>query len=111
MERIAEKLSEIEKTARAIVDNAQEQKHQMEMQMQKKRDAFDADMEKETNEKILKIVIDILILTLSVSVMIVPNSYEIYNEDLPRGLYQIEQEKIIKDLYSNLIYSNNINLL
>ena len=46
MERIAEKLSEIEKTARAIVDNAQEQKHQMEMQMQKKRDAFDADMEK-----------------------------------------------------------------
>lgn len=37
MERIAEKLSEIEKTARAIVDNAQEQKHQMEMQMQKKR--------------------------------------------------------------------------
>ena len=34
MERIAEKLSEIEKTARAIVDNAQEQKHQMEMQMQ-----------------------------------------------------------------------------
>ena len=47
----------------------------------------------------------------SVSVMIVPNSYEIYNEDLPRGLYQIEQEKIIKDLYSNLIYSNNINLL
>ena len=52
MERIAEKLSEIEKTARAIVDNAQEQKHQMEMQMQKKRDAFDVDMEKETNEKI-----------------------------------------------------------
>ena len=31
MGRIAEKLSEIEKTARAIVDNAQEQKHQMEM--------------------------------------------------------------------------------
>ena len=59
MERIAEKLSEIEKTARAIVDNAQEQKHQMEMQMQKKRDAFDADMEKETNEKILKIQSDL----------------------------------------------------
>ena len=53
MERIAEKLSEIEKTARAIVDNAQE------MQMQKKRDAFDADMEKETNEKILKIQSDL----------------------------------------------------
>ena len=51
MERIAEKLSEIEKTARAIVDNAQEQKHQ--------RDAFDVDMEKETNEKILKIQSDL----------------------------------------------------
>ena len=51
MERIAEKLSEIEKTARAIVDNAQEQKHQMEMQMQKKRDAFDADMERRRTKR------------------------------------------------------------
>ena len=59
MERIAEKLSEIEMTARSIIDGAQEQKHQMEMQMQKKRDAFDADMEKETNEKILKIQSDL----------------------------------------------------
>ena len=59
MERIAEKLSEIEMTARSIVDGAQEQKHQMEMQMQKKRDAFDVDMEKETNEKILKIQSDL----------------------------------------------------
>ena len=54
METIAEKLSEIEMTARSIVDGAQEQKHQMEMKMQKQRDTFDADMEKETNEKILK---------------------------------------------------------
>lgn len=59
MERIAEKLSEIEKTARAIVEGAQEQKHQMEMQMQKKRDSFDSDMKKETNEKILKIQSDL----------------------------------------------------
>ena len=59
MERIAEKLSEIEKTARSIVDGAQEQKHQMEMKMQKQRDTFDADMEKETNEKILKIQSDL----------------------------------------------------
>ena len=51
MERIAEKLSEIEKTARAIVDNAQEQKHQMEMQMQKKRDVFDADMERRRTKR------------------------------------------------------------
>ena len=59
MEAIAEKLSEIEMTARSIVDGAQEQKHQMEMKMQKQRDTFDADMEKETNEKILKIQSDL----------------------------------------------------
>ena len=59
MERIAEKLSEIEMTARSIVDGAQKQKHQMEMKMQKQRDTFDADMEKETNEKILKIQSDL----------------------------------------------------
>ena len=59
METIAEKLSEIEMTARSIVDGAQEQKHQMEMKMQKQRDSFDADMEKETNEKILKIQSDL----------------------------------------------------
>ena len=59
MERIAEKLSEIEMTARSIVDGAQEQKHQMEMKMQKQRDTFDADMEKETNEKIFKIQSDL----------------------------------------------------
>ena len=59
MERIAEKLSEIEMTARSIVDGAQEQKHQMEMKMQKQRDTFDADIEKETNEKILKIQSDL----------------------------------------------------
>ena len=59
MERIAEKLSEIEMIARSIVDGAQEQKHQMEMKMQKQRDTFDADMEKETNEKILKIQSDL----------------------------------------------------
>ena len=54
-----QKLSEIEMTARSIVDGAQEQKHQMEMKMQKQRDTFDADMEKETNEKILKIQSDL----------------------------------------------------
>ena len=59
METIAEKLSEIEMTARSIVDGAQEQRHQMEMKMQKQRDTFDADMEKETNEKILKIQSDL----------------------------------------------------
>ena len=59
METIAEKLSEIEMTARSSVDGAQEQKHQMEMKMQKQRDTFDADMEKETNEKILKIQSDL----------------------------------------------------
>lgn len=59
MATIAEKLSEIEITARAIVDNAQEKKHEMEMKMQEKRDRFDEDMKKETNEKILKIQSDL----------------------------------------------------
>lgn len=59
MATIAEKLSEIETTARAIVDNAQEKKHEMEMNMQEKRDRFDEDMKKETNEKILKIQSDL----------------------------------------------------
>lgn len=59
MATIADKLSEIEMTARSIVESAQEQKHQMEMKMQKERDTFDADMKKETNEKILKIQSDL----------------------------------------------------
>ena len=46
-----------------------------------------------------------------VSLMIVPNSYEIYREDLPKGSQQVNQVEMINKIYSNLIYSNNINVL
>ena len=46
-----------------------------------------------------------------VSLMIVPNSYEIYREDLPKGSQQVNQTEIINKIYSKLIYSNNINVL
>ena len=48
MDGIAEKLAEIEKTARAIVENAEDQKHLQEKEMQEKRDLFDLELEKET---------------------------------------------------------------
>lgn len=58
MDRIADQLSEIEAAAKAIVENAEEQKHVLEGQMQEKRDEFDARMEAETKEKIKKIQLD-----------------------------------------------------
>ena len=45
-----------------------------------------------------------------VSLMVVPNSYEIYSEKLPKGAPLINQEEIINELYENSIKSNNINL-
>ena len=50
MDGIAEKLAEIEKTARAIVENAE--KHLQEKEMQEKRDLFDLELEKETKHQI-----------------------------------------------------------
>nr|WP_300305167.1 hypothetical protein [uncultured Anaerostipes sp.] len=52
MDGIAEKLAEIEKTARAIVENAEDQKHLQEKEMQEKRDLFDLELEKETKHQI-----------------------------------------------------------
>ncbi len=52
MDGIAEKLEEIEKTARAIVENAEDQKHLQEKEMQEKRDLFDLELEKETQDRI-----------------------------------------------------------
>lgn len=46
-----------------------------------------------------------------VSLMIVPNSYEIYREELPKGSQQVNQDEIINKIYSKSIYSNNINVL
>lgn len=45
-----------------------------------------------------------------VSVMVVPNSYVIYEEKLPKGAPVIKQEKFINEMYSNMKNSNNINL-
>ncbi len=55
MDRIADKLSEIEMTARAIVENAEEQKHLLEKEMQEKRNQFDIQMEQKTEEKLQSI--------------------------------------------------------
>ncbi|MEN8077923.1 DHHW family protein [Clostridioides difficile] len=46
-----------------------------------------------------------------VSLMIIPNSYEIYKESLPLGSPQVMQEKIIDEIYSYLKYTNNINIM
>lgn len=59
MDRIADKLSEIEMTARAIVENAEEQKHLLEKEMQKKRDQFDAQLKEKTQEKLQSIQKDL----------------------------------------------------
>lgn len=55
MESITEKFSEIEKTAKSIVENAEMKKQEMEKDMQKKKDEFDADLEAKTQEKLQKI--------------------------------------------------------
>nr|WP_300325250.1 hypothetical protein [uncultured Anaerostipes sp.] len=52
MNGIAEKLAEIENTARAIVENAENQKHLQEKEMQEKRDQFDQELERKTKERI-----------------------------------------------------------
>lgn len=46
-----------------------------------------------------------------VSLMIVPNSYEIYKEDLPHNSPIIMQEEIIHRIYDFLKFSNNIDLM
>ncbi|HIX67486.1 MAG TPA: hypothetical protein H9735_05075 [Candidatus Anaerostipes excrementavium] len=52
MNGIAEKLAEIENTARAIVENVENQKHLQEKEMQEKRDQFDQELERKTKERI-----------------------------------------------------------
>lgn len=46
-----------------------------------------------------------------VSLMIVPNSYEIYDENLPKGAPLVKQEEYINEIYRNIENSNNINLI
>lgn len=60
MEDIAKRLSEIEMTARSIVENAEKTKHDQEHDMQVKRDEFDATLEVQTQERIDKIRAELL---------------------------------------------------
>lgn len=46
-----------------------------------------------------------------VSLMIVPNSYEIYKESLIEGAPQIMQEEIINEIYKYSLYTNNIDIM
>lgn len=48
---------------------------------------------------------------LKVSLMIVPNSYEIYNEKLPMEAPVIKQEEFIDEIYNDIENSNNISLV
>ncbi|MGL5353429.1 MAG: DHHW family protein [Clostridium sp.] len=45
-----------------------------------------------------------------VSLIIVPNSYEIYNENIPSSIPLINQKEQIEDIYKNISNSNVINL-
>lgn len=46
-----------------------------------------------------------------VSLMIAPNSYEIYKENLPMGAPQVMQEEIINEIYSYSTCTSNIDIL
>ena len=46
-----------------------------------------------------------------VSLMIVPNSYEIYKENLPKGSPIIMQEEIINEIYDFSSFTNNIDIM
>lgn len=45
------------------------------------------------------------------SVILAPNSYEVYKKKLPKGIELINQNKAINEIYNELNYSNNIYLL
>lgn len=55
MSSMIERLSEIEETAEAIVEHAEEEKREIEKKIQAKRDAFDKELEMETREKVEQI--------------------------------------------------------
>ena len=56
MSSMIERLSEIEETAEAIVEHAEEEKHEIEKKIQAKRDAFDRDLEIEARDKVEQIL-------------------------------------------------------
>lgn len=55
MDAIIEKLAEIEETAEAIVDSAENQKSEVEKEIQDKRDEFDRKLGEETDKKLEEI--------------------------------------------------------
>jgi len=59
MDSIVSRLSEIEVTAAAIVENAQSKKDSLEKEMQEKRDKFDVELETGTREKLARIQSDL----------------------------------------------------
>lgn len=52
MNSIIERLAAIEKTAEAIVDNAEKQKFEAEKRIQAERDEFDRQLEEEVNQRL-----------------------------------------------------------
>lgn len=50
-------------------------------------------------------------INIPVSVILAPNSYEVYKKKLPKGIELIDQNKAINEIYNELDYSNNIYLL
>lgn len=52
MNSIIERLAEIEKTAEAIVDNAEKQKFEAEKRIQAERDEFDRQLEEEVGQRL-----------------------------------------------------------
>ena len=55
MDSVIEQLAEIETTAEAIVDHAEEEKHKIEKRIQAERDQFDEELEAETQKKLVAI--------------------------------------------------------
>lgn len=55
MDSIIERLAEIEKTAQAIVDNAEKQKFEAERKIQADRDEFDKKLEEEVGHRLEEI--------------------------------------------------------
>ena len=55
MDSVIEQLAEIETTAEAIVDHAEEEKHKIEKRIQAERDQFDEELEAETQKKLAAI--------------------------------------------------------
>lgn len=55
MNSVVEKLDEIEVTAQAIVERAQEQKTEIERELQNARDRFDRELEEKTSREIAEV--------------------------------------------------------